>query len=260
MLGDPEREIWRRILSFDEVSHEYWAGREDWPGVVVFTNPREDPGNVALLGNVAPDEVDATITRLVRHYHSMGMTPRVRVTPLSEPPNWPGHLARHGFVEAGEREIFMRLVGDLTLPPNPAVVVRRAPDEIDIETFVTTQGAGFGMEGDIERSVEAALDNLRRHDYYYLVAELGGVPVSAISMLYRDGVVGMWGLSTLEPYRRQGIGTTLFNWVAAEGRRRGAEIIYLSADPAGYPHTIYLRLGFVDLFVVETFELPPAAD
>ncbi|MFN8484980.1 MAG: GNAT family N-acetyltransferase [Anaerolineae bacterium] len=260
MLSNPEREICRRILAFDEVSHEYWAQRADWPGVVVFTNTRDEPGNVAILQSVPTEAVDATIAQIVRHYRAVDMTPRVRVTPLSEPPDWPQRLARHGFVESGEREVFMRLLGDLARPLNPAVCVRRAPDEISLETFVQIQNAGFGMEGHIEHGVEAARANLARYDYDFLVAEVGGVPVSAISTLYRDGVVGMWGLATLEPYRRLGIGTTLFHWIVAEGRRRGAEIIYLAAEPDSYAHSIYLRLGFTDLFFVDTFDLPSLAD
>ncbi|MFN8474082.1 MAG: GNAT family N-acetyltransferase [Anaerolineae bacterium] len=256
MLNDPDHELWRRILAFDEVSHEYWAKREDWPGAVVFTNTADDPGNVAVLRASPPDAVDALIERLVRHYRCVDMAPRVRVTPLSEPPDWPSHLMRHGFVETGEREVFMHLVGDLRRPVNPAVSVYRAPDEIDLETFVATQSTGFGLDGNIERGVETALNNLKRYDYDFLVAKIGDTVVGAISMLYGDGIVGMWGLATLEPYRRQGIGTTLFHWVVDEGRRRGAEIIYLSTEPESYAHSIYLRLGFVNLFVVDTFELP----
>ncbi len=257
MVSATDTAVWRRVLTFDEVSHEFWAQREDWPGIAVFTNMQDDAGNVAVLHSTPPDAVDALVKRLVRHYRSVGMTPRVRVTPLSEPPDWPTRLSQHGFIEAGEREVFMRLVGDLAKPANPAVRVLRAPHEIGIETFVSIQSAGFGMDGNLDRSIEAAYRNLERYDYYYFVAELGGAPVGAISMLYGDGIVGTWGLATLEPYRGQGVGTTLFHRVVDEGRRHGADIIYLSADPEDYPHGIYLRLGFVDLFVVNTFELPP---
>ena len=151
----------------------------------------------------------------------------------------------------------MRLVGDLAKPANPLVCVRRAPQEISVETFVETQSAGFGFGGNAERSIEAAYRNLETHDYYYFVAELGGVSVGAASMLYGDGVVGLWGLATLEPYRRQGISTTLLHRIVAEGRQRGADIIYLSAEPNSYAHRFYRTLGFVDLFTVDTFELPP---
>src|SRR5438067_987753 len=127
-----EPELWGRLLAFDEATHEYFAEREEWCGALVFTCRQSEVFNLALIrGAVAPDP-DALLAAIVAHYRQQGMTPRVRLTPLSRPSDWAERLTRRGFVEQEEAtETFMVLREEQALtapagPPSPDVVVRRA--------------------------------------------------------------------------------------------------------------------------------------
>ncbi len=90
MTPDPhDPTTWARILRCDLQSHAYVAEHADWPGAAVFSHPDVDGFNLAVLQQTSPDQADALLARLTAHYHALGVTPRVRVTPLSEPADSP---------------------------------------------------------------------------------------------------------------------------------------------------------------------------
>lgn len=70
-----------------------------------------------------------------------------------------------------------------------------------------------------------------------------GKVVATIELFAQDEqTAGIYGLSTLEAYRRQGIGTTLMSFIMHDAWQAGYESLILHASEAGAG--IYQRLGF----------------
>lgn len=248
--------LWREILDADLPSHGYTAEREDWPGAAVFTSPLDDGFNVAVLSESRPQDADALLARLIARFREVGATPRVRVTPLSQPDDWPARLRARGFVQTGDSEVFMRLVDGLRRPANPGVDVRLAPQEADVADFVTTQMAGFGSGSSADFWVAQALRNHERGDYLFFVAYLGDEAVGAASLRLDGDRAGIYGVATAPPYRGRGVGVTLLHAAVGEAHRHGASVVFLSALPDSYASRLYESLGFEPLFTVDTYELP----
>ncbi len=248
-------DLWRRILAADLPSHGYFTERQDWPGAAVFTATTADDFSIAVLQQSAPDAADALLERIITHYSGLGLTPVVRVTPLSTPADWPQRLAARGFTKTADSEVFMRLVGPFHGAINLGLDVRRAPEETDLADFATTQLAGFGSDDSADFWVAQALRNRERWDYRFLVAYLENQPVGALSARFEPGVVGLYGLATRPAYRGRGVGTTLLAAVIDEARQRGAGLIFLSALPDSAAARLYERLGFAPLFTADTYAL-----
>ncbi|MCW5853538.1 MAG: GNAT family N-acetyltransferase, partial [Anaerolineae bacterium] len=257
MTPDPHaRTTWARILKTDLQSHAYVAEAADWPGAAVFSHASVDGFNLAVLQQTTPAEADALPARIAAHYRALGVTPRVRVTPLSAPTDWPARLQRHGWVEAAGEEVFMQLVGPLRVPPSPDVRVRQAPAEASLADVVRVQSEGFGGGGAVDEGVARAQQALARWDYLFLVASLDGQPVGAASARFEAGVCGVYGVATLEGFRRRGVSTTILHAVVDAAGRRGCDLVFLSAEPDGYARRLYARLGFVEVFHTYQYELP----
>lgn len=253
-MPEPGPALWARLLDFDLVSHAYWADHTILPGANLFYAAANAASSLAILGQVSARDADHLLEQIINFFTQRDATPRIWVTPLSEPSDWPQRLARYGFHEAGEREVYMMLRGALTRLPNPQVEVRRAPVAINLETFVQVQDAGFGVVGDSARNVEVARRNLDHDDWAFYVALLNGQPVGAATALYKEGIAGIWGVTALPESRRQGISTSLLHHIVDQARRLDCSLIYLSANPGSYARGLYSRLGFVEQFETRMFE------
>ena len=152
----------------------------------------------------------------------------------------------------------MQLVGPLRVAANPQVQVRAAPAQAGLADAVRVQSEGFGGGGRVEEGVARAEQALARWDYLFLVATLDGRPVGAASARFEAGVCGVYGVATLEGFRRRGVSTTLLHAVVDEAGARGCDLVFLSAEPGGYARRLYARLGFVEVFHTYHYELPPS--
>ena len=99
MLLSHDKTVWDRVLRADERFYGYFADRLEMPGAVLFIAERPDAPefDLAFIGSVAEDKADATLSRIKRHFRAHGRTPRIRLTPLSLPGDWPEILRRAGF-------------------------------------------------------------------------------------------------------------------------------------------------------------------
>ncbi len=69
-----------------------------------------------------------------------------------------------------------------------------------------------------------------------------GAPVAGVEMCITTDTMGIYGLATLESYRKQGIGTALTNYTLACAKTKNLGATVLQSSDSGYG--IYKRLGF----------------
>ena len=87
---------------------------------------------------------------------------------------------------------------------------------------------------------------------WFFAGYLDGEPVSAAEVTVADGVAGLYGVVTREPYRRRGFGTALTAAPLIEARAAGCLTGVLQASEAGAG--VYRRLGFEAFGEVREFK------
>ena len=252
-----------RILRLDELGYTFGADRAERPGFVLFTaRPDADPSsNRAILGPLDETTADAALQEIVRHYAARGATPRVSLTPLSRPADWPQRLLRAGFVETDDQEVFLTLPTTVTISAVPAVAVARVATESEADTAVAVQLAGFGGPPDTHAAAQryarahVALSDQPNGLRYYL-ARLDGDPAGAATARFGPDLTGVYGVATHPAARRRGVATALLGRILADARAAGHDLLFLAALPNSYADGYYRRLGFLPRFTTRTFERP----
>ena len=256
-MAAPDRALWERILRADEVNHAYFAERAEWPGVAIFTAERPDAPefDLAVIYRVPPSEAEAILRRIVRHFRDRGRTPRVRLSPISTPEDWPERLRRAGFVETDERYVVNLVPETARLVANPAVAIRRAVTPEDADAFSAIQVAGFGVPaGHRAWDRELARRHLAAGRRAFYLASLEGRTVGAAAGEHlARGVTALSGLTTLPDARGHGVATSLLARRVEEARAAGSTVIFSTALAESYAAGLYQRLGLVPLFRMRTF-------
>jgi GNAT superfamily N-acetyltransferase len=252
-----------RILRADEVNLSYFAERVEWPGVALFYAERADAPefDVALIYDVPASDADATLQAIGADFRTRGRRPRLRLSPLSIPADWPGRLRRAGFVETGERHAYFTVPESVHLVPNPAVEVRRAVSPHDAARFAAIQIAGFEIPVEHqawERALAARHFAAGRHAFY--VAYLNDRPVGAARSIRLPGVMtSMAALATLPESRGRGVGTSLLARMIDDARVAGSRAIFGAVVAGSSAAALYERLGFVTRFATRTFTEVPGS-
>ncbi len=135
------------------------------------------------------------------------------------------------------------LAVDVPLPVG--VTLRTVTDEADVRAMSALADEAFGDPVSDERA-DSLLHRLRLHDGMELwVAEADGRMVSAgrLEPVPHTEVAGIWGGSTLEPWRGRGIYRALTAARARSALRLGKTIIH--SDSTEFSRPILERSGFV---------------
>ncbi len=125
----------------------------------------------------------------------------------------------------------------------------REVSSAETELYAELMAAGFGAPREVFR-VFAHPSVLRAEGLRSYIAYVGGEPAAtAAGHTVGEGVV-ISNVSTLEAFRRRGIGAAITQRAIADGVAAGATFACLFSSPDG--HGIYTRMGFHE---VETFRI-----
>ena len=163
------------------------------------------------------------------------------VGPVDKPDDL-GDLLRAEGLEHAETELAM--AADLTQMEmvNPAVEgleIRRVRTEAELAQFAAINAANWNPPDQmvtrfyaIASGVLLSVDSPLR----FYVGYLEGVAVAASELTLGGGVAGLYSISTLEGYRRRGIGSALTRWPLIEAARDGISTAILQASADGVEH------------------------
>ena len=190
-------------------------------------------------------EIDRVIDEQIRHFESLGHDFEWKVFSHDYPSDLVDRLGARGF-EIEEEETI--LVLDLQNVPDKLLQpvsrnVRRILDPSGIDDVLmvenTVWGEDMGWLGDRLRQ------QLRETPDYVSVylAYVDERPVSSAWITFHAGhFAGLWGGSTLEEYRGQGMYTALLAARVQEARARG--VSYLTIDASSMSRPIVEKFGF----------------
>jgi GNAT superfamily N-acetyltransferase len=129
-------------------------------------------------------------------------------------------------------------------------------DAAGLAAFAEPFGSAFGITPDALASVIAAFADFAASgvadELHHWVGYAGDRPVAAASTLIRDGIAGLYDVSTVADARGRGYGRALSLAALHGAAAAGASHAILHASPDGLP--IYERLGFTTLCEVRAVE------
>ena len=252
---------WKRILRADEANLAFFAERFEAPGAAIFCAPDAPVPefDVALIGNVDPLAADETLATIECFYRDRGRQPRLRLTPLSRPGDWPERLRATGFVETEEPLVYFSVPREARLSPRADVHVWRVASPTDGEQFAAIQVAGFGLPpAEVAREQKLTRRHLAVGDYVFYLAALEGKPVGAARSIRRgDGPCALAALTTVPEARGRGVATALLARMVADARDGGAETIFGTVAHGSAAAQRYRHLRFRRLFGTRTFSPAP---
>ena len=200
-----------------------------------------DTFNVACRARLTADQARQRIRAALAFFRQAGRPFSWWVGPGDQPSNLGELLVEAGLLRA-ETELAMAadLAGlqvDNYIPDG--LEIRRVRTDVELQDFAQI------IAGPQERHFYVlAASALLAPDtpLWFYVGYLGGQPVATAELTVGGGVAGLYNISTIEAYRRRGIGTALTLQPLLDARGSGFRTGVLQAAAAGVG--VYTRIAF----------------
>jgi ribosomal protein S18 acetylase RimI-like enzyme len=95
-----------------------------------------------------------------------------------------------------------------------------------------------------------------RADTRFYGVEVEGEIVAWTDLYVAQGVAQIEDVATLQRHRQRGFATAVVLHAAEEGRKAGADLVFLVADDEDWPKELYSRLGFDEIGRLYKFATP----
>ena len=180
----------------------------------------------------------------------------VHLIPWSE--SWDQQPNDSRFQSLG-RLSYMTLDGDTSSwKINPKLIVRRVQNEREMDVFSHGQASGFaGKPADYDRwhpwLRSANHRNIKSNNQSFYVGHLDGKAVGTALLVLTSGLGGIYAVTTLPEYRKQGIGSSLMARAIIDALTQNHDQITLQVAGGSYAETLYEKLGFVTQFQAKVF-------
>lgn len=209
---------------------------------------------LGLDGPVTNEDFD----RIDAFYASHGAQPQIELCPLAYS-DVAARLCARGYVVQGfENQLGRRIEGAQAAAafPRPDVkVTRTMPEQDDLWVRVTAEGfvaaeppVGGGPQWEsipLERMVDMMRPFVHPSIRRYL-AWVDGEPGGGVASWLHDGVLGIFGSSTLGRFRRRGVQTALT--IATLEDAGNADVAIATTAPGSTSQRTFERLGFSVLY------------
>lgn len=198
----------------------------------------------------------ASITALYRHYR----WPASWWLPEQASADVRRWLAQQGWQYAESDMAMAREMSGLpVMSQRPGFWVYEVATTADIQLFGSIMSTIFERDAPVEaaevREVYSAMCPPEQGQTHWqlLIGVERDKPVATASLFIRDGIASINDIATHPAYRRQGIGTAMFEATLQRIHESGAAWCVLQASEAG--QSLYARQGFSALGMIDTWNL-----
>ena len=220
--------------------------REVTPQVVRLVNLSDSGEGAIVYSHLSKADVEEAIREQVSYFEGIGQDFEWKYYDHDAPPDLKERLRAYGFVVEEAEAIMV-----LDLAEAPAVLTEPAPPNVkrildpgELSDVMTVEeqvwGEDFSSLGDYLRE---ALTNYPAQMSVY-VAYIGEKPASTAWIYFpaHSQFASLWGGSTLDGFRKQGLYTALLAVRTQEARGRGVRYLTVDASPMSRP--ILEKFGF----------------
>jgi hypothetical protein len=237
------------------VAHMSWVQQqtagmrvlEDEQLVIVDSGLPCDTFNVVCRARLTPDSLKGRVAAAIEYFRGVSRPFSWWVGPGDLPADLGDALQEAG-LEAAEAEVAMaadlEAVRDERQPPR-GLRIERVRTVEQVREFAEINAANWDPpDADVIRFYEAATPVLLAGDtpLWLYLAYLGDRPVATAELTVAGGVVGLYGISTLKDFRRQGIGGAMTLQPLLNAKEAGHTTAVLQASADGV--SVYSRIGF----------------
>lgn len=203
--------------------------------------------NGVIDARLPPDDLDQRIARALAPFAARNLPMFWMTGPSTQPDDLGQRLLAAGLRDPGE---LVGMAADLATlqenePAPPELTIAHVRDTSMLERWIDAFSAGFGYPPDVGSNFFAVFAGLgleARSPLAHYLGLVAGEPVAATSAFFGAGVAGIYSVTTLPAWRRQGIGAAMTLAPLRDAQLRGYHIGVLHAEPAGL--SLYRRLGF----------------
>ena len=165
-------------------------------------------------------------------------------------------LKEMGFRPTAALHFMFMPVGAGLLPESNPVKVMRVADEHAMEMFQEVQTTGFRDDATWHRqrhSPENGLNNrdLNRNSQAFYLAFMGDEPAGVSQAVIDNKVAGIYGVTTLPAFRRQGVGAAMLSCIRSEAQEKHLGYLTVQTVHGSYAEFYFQRLGFKSGFLAK---------
>ncbi|GCE13483.1 GNAT family N-acetyltransferase [Tengunoibacter tsumagoiensis] len=216
-----------------------------------FLNPTGPNGVLhAQFETSDPEMLTMRITKLLTSFQEQQASGlNWRVTPNTKPELLTSLLQQNGFAHRETQTCMILSASSITTPATlpPGLQIREVRTLAELQQKCDIEQIGFEASNEVREQYYQAYTGTGigpdSHFHHY-IAWLHEEPVAVSALLLHRGVAGIYGITTLPTYRRQGIANALTLYTVQEAQRLGYQFVTLS--PTKMSHALYRRLGFTD--------------
>ena len=243
---------------FRQLTYSAKVNASDTGGLLRWRTAIPHPWFNGVLSSRAPSgDESATIQEQVAYFHLQGVSSFTwwLEVGLSED-DWAAQLLPHGFKINREPPGMVCDLKELpaSIPTPSGFTIQTVNDPSMLKVWSDVFCNGYGLPGSFIRPSYELFESfgLRDNIRHYL-GILDKVPVATASILYSNGIAGIYNVAVLEQARGQGLGAAITLAPLLEARLQGYSLGALQSSEMGF--NVYRRLGFRKVCDVTHFSI-----
>jgi len=202
--------------------------------------------NRVMHTRLTSTNVDEKIQETIAYFSSKGLPFTWQVDPTDTPEDLPEHLEKLGFTLSSGPGMAL-VLSELKIPETQDdLIFERVRTRELCEVFARLMAKGYGIpEFAWEDYTQIVMGIGIRDDLFHYLGYLDGQPVATATVLYSDGVAGIYNIATLPEARGRRMGSMMTAAPLIDARERGYKVGILHSTQMGY--NVYKRLGFEEI-------------
>jgi len=202
--------------------------------------------NRVMFTRLSSENADEKIQEVIDYFSSKELPFTWQVDPDNTPRDLPERLEKHGLTHSSGPGMALKL-SELRIPDTQDdLIFKRVNNQELLQTYSRLLPIAYEFpESACENITRILIGVGLRNDFYHYLGYLDDKPVSTSSIVYSDGVAGIYNVSTLPEARGRRIGSMITAAPLIDARNRGYKVSILHSSNIGY--NVYKRLGYEEI-------------
>ena len=225
---------------------------QEAPDITLITSKEIRLWNIVTRTQLAPASVVATIEAVTSRFSSLDLPLIWHILPSTQPSNLADYLEAYDFLLFDEEPHMVIEPANhvLSLPSIPGFTIERITDTASLAQWHQVTVESFFPNtpslGQLFLDAYTLLGFDPQGPFLHYIGYLNGEPIAASTLLFTEGMAGIYDVCTVPSARGKGFGTAVTLASLLEAQARGYRYVCLQATRMGYP--IYERIGFTEQY------------
>ena len=208
--------------------------------------------NIVTRTRLASTTVTATIEAILSRFEALDLPLTWHILPSTQPPNLVDYLEAWNFLLFDEEPHMVIEPANhiFDLPQIPGFTIERVTDTASLarwhQAAVASYFPNMPSLGQLFLDAYTLLGFDAQGPFLHYIGSMNDKPVAASTLLFTEGMAGIYDVCTIPSARGKGFGTAITLAPLLEAQAQGYSHVCLQATRMGYP--IYERIGFTEQY------------